>query len=170
MKNNAKIMLAGVLASTFMLGGCARNISPNTYTGNDVGVVSIVKPGVIISKRTITINNDTGIGMLSGATAGGAAGSMIGGNTATNVVGAVGGVVVGGIVGNAVDKAINTHQGYEYIIKLDAGPTISVVQEQQLQFNVNQRVLVIYGEMTRIVADDTKKATQSASSTKNVKK
>jgi outer membrane lipoprotein SlyB len=166
MKNNLVFMTASVLVTCAILSGCSRNISPDTYTGTDVGVVSRVKSGVIVAERPVTIDNNSGVGVLSGATAGGAAGSLIGGNTATNVVGAVGGVVVGGVVGNAIDKSINTHQGIEYIIKLDDGPTVSVTQVEDLKFNVHQRVLVIYGEMTRIIADNTVSTSKSSQTTK----
>jgi outer membrane lipoprotein SlyB len=154
MKRTLNCCLLASYISIFFLSGCARNISPNTYTGNSVGTVQLVKPGVILAKRTITIDNTTPIGVLGGATAGAAAGSLIGGNTAVNVIGAVGGVVIGGAVGNTVDKAINTHTGTEYIIKLDAGPTISVVQTEELQLSIKQHVLVLYGEMTRIISDN----------------
>jgi len=82
---------------------------------------------------------------------------MVGSNTATNVMGAVGGAVIGGVIANEIDKGVNRHTGYEYIIKLDEGKTISVVQEKSVQLTVKQHVLVIYGAMTRVIADNTKK-------------
>lgn len=164
------LTLISIIAAGLSVAGCSSNISPNTYTGNEVGVVSRVVSGVIVSMRPVTIDNESGIGTLAGATAGGAAGTLIGDNTATNVAGAVGGVVVGGVVGHVVDKSINTHQGYEYIIKLDNGSTISVVQDKDLQLNVKQHVLVIYGEMTRIIADNTTSTTTSTPKAATTKK
>ena len=43
--------------------------------------------------------------------------------------------------------------GVEYVIKLDSGSTISVVQNEDLHLKTKQHILVIYGENTRIVAD-----------------
>lgn len=138
------------------LNGCAQNLSPNTYDGSAVGVASTVKKGMIIAKRPVNINNNSGAGGLAGAATGAAAGSMVGGNTATNVIGAIGGAVIGGLAGNAIDSGINNHNGYEYIIRLNNGKSISVVQVQEMVFSVHQRVLVIYGRTTRLVPDDTR--------------
>lgn len=150
-----KKILFFLLCTCAFISGCTKNIAPNTYTAAEVGVVSKVLPGVIIAKRAVNIDGNSGVGALAGATAGGAAGSMVGNRTATNIVGAVGGAVVGGVVGNAVDKTINRQKGFEYIIKLKSGTTISVVQSEAMQFTVSQHVLVIYGATTRIIPDNT---------------
>lgn len=44
--------------------------------------------------------------------------------------------------------------GYEYVIKLNSGAIISVVQTEDLNLKSKQHILVIYGENTRVVADD----------------
>lgn len=150
-----KILLLAIIPACVALYGCAQNVSPNTYTTGEVGVVSKVKPGVIIAKRVINIDNSSGVGGVAGVGAGAAAGSMIGSRAATNIVGGVGGAVVAGVVGHQIDKAVNRHVGYEYIIKLDEDSTVAVVQEKSVQLATGQRVLVIYGAMTRVVPDET---------------
>ena len=155
MKKVATIFTVSVLGLVSVnLTGCAPNVSPNAYTRSEVGVVSRTHKGKIISKRAITIDNPSGVGGLAGAVAGGAAGSQIGGNTAAGIVGAVGGAVAAGVVGHAVDKAVNNKIGYEYIIKLEDGKTVAVAQEKSVQLAVGQKVIVIYGAMTRIIPDD----------------
>jgi outer membrane lipoprotein SlyB len=149
--------LAGLLVISFGLSGCAQNVSPNTYTTSEVGVASKVVAGTIIAKRTIIIDNNTGAGGLAGVAAGAAAGSAVGGSAASGVVGAVGGAVLGGVIGNVIDKSINKKQGFEYIIKLTNGSTISVTQLQDMQFAIGQHVLVIYGALTRIIPDESAK-------------
>ena len=141
-----------VLGSCLLLASCAQNISPNTYTSGEVGVVSRVKTGVILAKRVIKIDNSNAMGGLAGATAGGALGTMAGGGAATSIAAGVGGAVVGGVALHAVDKAVNKHTGYEYMIKLDDnGQTIAVTQEQSVQLAAGQKVAIIYGAMTRII-------------------
>ncbi|MEI8055662.1 MAG: hypothetical protein WCH10_06740 [bacterium] len=149
-------LLVFIVVNAALLCGCAQNVSPNTYTTGEVGVVSRVKPGVIIAKRVIDIDNNSGMGGPAGLAGGAVAGSMIGASssTSTHVLGAVGGAVVGGVVGHVVDKAVNHHTGYEYIIKLNDGQTVSVVQEKSVQLAIKQHVLVIYGAMTRVVPDN----------------
>jgi outer membrane lipoprotein SlyB len=150
---NIKIIF-GTIVACALISGCAQNVSPNTYDASEVGTVSKVMPGVIISKRAVNIDANSGAGGLAGSIAGAAAGStVIGGGIAGPIVGAVGGAVVGGLVGEALDKGLNHHNGYEYIIKLKDGATISVAQAAKTQFAVNQHVLIIYGAMTRIIPD-----------------
>jgi len=150
-------LLVFIVVNAALLCSCAQNVSPNTYTTGEVGVVSRVKHGIIIAKRVIDIDNKSGLGGPTGVAGGAVAGSMIGAssNTSAHILGGVGGAVVGGVVGHAVDKAVNHHAGYEYIIKLDDGKTVSVVQEKSVQLTLKQHVLVIYGAMTRVVPDNT---------------
>ncbi len=151
-----KILLTlSLLFIVSLLNACAKNVSPNTYDSSEVGVASKVVPGTIVAIRQVSIDANSGAGGLAGVAAGGTAGSLVGGSTAGTVLGVIGGAVVGGVVGNAADKAINHHNGYEYIIKLNNKSVISITQVEDLKLSVNQRVLIIYGAMTRIVPDTT---------------
>ncbi|MBU0744379.1 MAG: hypothetical protein KKE11_03315 [Gammaproteobacteria bacterium] len=151
-----KILLAAVfITACSTLSGCIHNVSPNTYTNDEVGIASRVNKGVIVSKRVIKIESTSGVGGIAGAAGGAAAGSAIGSGGAANVVGAVGGAVAVGVVGHEIDKAVNRKTGYEYIIKLDNGKTVAVAQERSIHLAVGQHVLIIYGAMTRVVPDET---------------
>ena len=144
------------LAVCLLCAGCAPNISPNIYNTEDVGVASHVVPATVVSVRNVTIDNKGGAGGLAGTAAGAALGSGIGGSTNVNVAGGVAGAVVGGVAGAAIDKAIHHKQGKEYILKtVDTGKMISVTQVDDLTLSVGQRVLVIYGRITRLVPDTT---------------
>jgi len=148
-------LLSCIFVLSTIIAGCAPNLSPNAYNATEVGIPSRVEKGVIISKRVVDIDNTSAVGGPAGVVAGAAGGSLIGRNTATNIVSGVGGALIGGVIGNAIDKSIHHQQGFEYIIKLAEGPTISVVQNKDVQFDINQHVLIIYGAMTRIVPDET---------------
>lgn len=152
-----KKILSGLFAGLVcvFLSSCAQNVSSNTYQASEVGVASKVVSGVIVAKRPVKIDANSGAGGIAGMAAGAAAGSTVGGSAAGNVVAAVGGAVVGGVAGNAIDKAVNHHQGFEYIIKLKNAATISVVQAEDQTLHINQHVLIIYGAMTRIIPDTT---------------
>lgn len=150
-----KILLSILCFSfAFSLTACAPNLSPNSYTSDQVGVASTVKRGVIISRRPVNIDNNTGAGGLVGVGAGAVAGSQIGGSGAANALGAIGGAVVGGLLGNAAEKSINHQTGFEYIIRQRNGKVISVVQTQENMFAVGERVMVLYGPTVRILPDD----------------
>ncbi len=155
MFNRKVILISLALALMPLLGGCVPDLSPNTYSGGEVGVASRTVKGTIIAIRPVKIQQNSGMGALGGGVAGGAAGSMMGGTTAINIIGATGGAIVGGLIGNEAEKQLRKDVGYEYIIQLDNNSTISVTQQQDLQLALNQRVLVIYGPTTRIIPDNT---------------
>lgn len=59
------------------------------------------------------------------------------------------------------DEAANTadampvrSHGYEYVIKLNSGAIVSVVQTEEVPLKTKQKVLLIGGDTTRVVPDD----------------
>ncbi|QMT60434.1 MULTISPECIES: outer membrane lipoprotein [unclassified Legionella] len=52
------------------------------------------------------------------------------------------------------DNGYNQSHGVEYVIKLNSGGIISVVQAEDLKLKTKQKILVIYGKNTRVVADN----------------
>ncbi|WP_058535263.1 metallophosphoesterase family protein [Legionella saoudiensis] len=56
--------------------------------------------------------------------------------------------------GDFVDNGYNQTRGVEYVIKLKSGGIISVVQSEDLNLKNKQKILVIYGKHTRVVADN----------------
>lgn len=145
------LVISFTLVSTITLTGCINPASPNVYDVRQAGVASQVEPGTIMSKRSVKIDAKGGFGGLAGIAAGGIGGSAIGGGSRANLLGGVGGAVLGGLIGNAIDTKVNRFPAYEYIIKLKNGNSISVAQSTELEFQVHQPVLVIYGPTTRIV-------------------
>lgn len=53
-----------------------------------------------------------------------------------------------------VDNGYSQSHGVEYVIKLNSGGIISVVQSEDLKLKTKQKILVIYGKNTRVVADN----------------
>lgn len=150
---------------TFSLAGCTKDVSPTTYDESSIGASARVEPGVIVSMRKIKIDQNTGVGGLGGAAAGGIAGSAIGGSGRANALGAIGGAVIGGLAANAIEKKINTKEGVEVIVKLNAGSIVSIAQQSDLELSVGQRVLVIYGRTVRVVPDNSQPETFSQTPT-----
>ena len=75
--------------------------------------------------------------------AGGAAGSMIGGNTAVNIIGGTAGAILGGMIGNTAEKAITKDTAMQFLVRLSNGQTTAVVQSNELNFRVGDKVLLI---------------------------
>lgn len=118
--------VAGLGAMTLTLGACANY--GNTRSPSSVGYASTVQEGVIQSVNAVTIKPDNSIvGAGVGAVLGGIAGSELGGGDKAKTAGAIGGAVLGGIAGNEAGKALNTRNGYSYIIKMNTGEVKEVV-------------------------------------------
>lgn len=134
------------------LSGCASSTASGTYSRNQVGDVNQTQRGVVISSRAVKIEGTkSGVGTAAGAVAGAAAGSQIGGGRAENVVGGIAGAVAGGLIGAAAEEGLTKGQGIEYVIELDDGRTVTIVQGADVVIAPGTPVLVIYGERARVV-------------------
>lgn len=155
-ENMNKMLSVTILAIVLgLISACAHNVSPNTYQASEAGIASKVLPGIIIGKRPVKINASSGLGTIGGAGIGAAGGAAMGNGSSSHMAGAIAGALIGGVVGSAMEKGIHTHKAFEYIIQLNNHSTISIVQAEAMEFNIEQPVLIIYGATTRIVPDCT---------------
>lgn len=123
---NKILFLILALICTSLIG-CAKAVQPGDYDSAEVGKIKKVVPGVIISKRPVNIHNKTAE------------------------------TVSANVAAPATEEANNTlgrSHGFEYVIRLNSGSIISVVQTEDLELKSKQHILVIYGDNTRVVADD----------------
>ena len=143
----AALALAGVLGIT----GCAPQNTNTTYSSADIGRTASISYGQIVSMRAVTVQGgNSGVGTLGGAALGGVAGSFIGGDPRTNILGAVGGAIIGGIAGTAVEKGVSQGNAVEFVIREDSGQTVAVVQTNEENFRVGERIVLTRGARTRI--------------------
>lgn len=108
------------------LAGCSKELPPGEYDANEIGKIKKVIPGTIISKRAVNLHRTTEE------------------NTNTHSK----------ADGSFVDSGYNQTHGVEYVIRLNSGGIISVVQSEDLKLKNKQKILVIYGRHTRVVADN----------------
>lgn len=109
-----------------LMSGCAKDLPPGDYDASEVGKIKKVSPGVILSLRPVRLHNP------------GAEPTALGGS---------------GAEPSEYSAAQLRSHGVEYVVKLNSGSIISVVQADNIQLKAKQRVLVIYGHNTRIVPD-----------------
>ena len=143
--------IIGLAVLPFLLAGCADNINSDHYNTNQAGKVSTVSQCTVLSVRQVGVNSDSGAGTLIGGIAGGIAGSQIGGGNTAHLLGAVGGAILGGFAGNAAQEGLTSQQGYEYIVRLDNGNTVSTTQGADVLLNPGQRCQIIFGNPARII-------------------
>ena len=111
------------------LTACSKTptVAPGLYDSSEVGKVKKVVPGVLISSRPVRLRTKAVEQKTDQA---------------------------GSADSNPLDApAVAESRGVEYVVRLDTGAIISVVQVDGLGLQAKQRVLVIYGDDTRVVAD-----------------
>ena len=145
--------LCSVLATIALFTSCAREISSNIYSADHVGEASKTFTGVVISARQVTVQEkerleENGLGIIGGGLAGAYAGSHVGKGEG-NMLATVGGAVAGATAGAFAEKALKTQSAMEYVVKLDNGEAMSVVQGVQPAFSAGQNVYVIIGQAGR---------------------
>ncbi len=117
------------MALLYFLAACS-GPSRDVYKDSEVGQIQEVMEGRVVESRLINIEaRDSG----SGSTIGGLAGGL---GTLLSVSGGFGlaafllGSAVGAVVGYMVEDAATDADGIEYILTLDDGRTVTVVQNR----------------------------------------
>lgn len=147
-------MLTVLGAAIIALVGCASNLSPRTYSVGSVGQVNRTVSATVISAREVDVAGTTGVGGSAGTATGAVVGSAAGGNNARgNIVGAIGGAIVGGLAGAAIEANATKQKGMEYVVETENGNLMTIVQGSDTVFAEGQKVLVLYGSPSRLIAD-----------------
>ena len=126
MKNKAVFKSMVALLLGLLLVSCKSDLPPGEYDSSEIGKIKKVIPGTIISMRKVNLRKQTPQG---------AAATKPGSDS-------------------FIDGGYNQTHGVEYVIKLNSGGIISVVQSEDLKLKNKQKILVIYGRHTRVVSDN----------------
>jgi outer membrane lipoprotein SlyB len=133
-----------------MVAACTNTSNTNTtYSAGEIGQAADVTEGKIISMRAVKLSRDNTVGTAGGAIAGGALGSQVGGNNAVGVAGAIGGAILGGVIGNAVEDGISNTDAIEFIVRKSNKKSIAVVQTNEENLKVGDKVLIIDSSKNR---------------------
>lgn len=123
-------MLVAATIGALALAGCAKPPSQNVYRYDEVGKTVAVSFGTIVSAREVDITGrNTGGGAVVGGTAGAIAGSQVGQGFAGPALVGLAGAVVGAAVGAAIEQAAADRKGLEYVVVLESGVAMTVVQD-----------------------------------------
>lgn len=127
------------------LASCAQRQSQSVYNYDEVGKSSAVSFGTVVSSRQVDITGkNTGTGALIGAGAGAGAGSYAGGGSG-EIWAVAGGALAGAIVGGLAEQAMADRVGIEYVVVLESGVTMTIVQDMaktDVAFQPGVRVIV----------------------------
>lgn len=133
---------------TMFFTSCAREISSDVYSASQVGEVSTTYAGFIKNVREVTVANgeqleDNGLGIAGGGVAGGVIGNAVGrGNFLPTAVGAV----AGAVAGSFAEKKLKQQTAFEYIVELQNGNLLTVVQGKNQVFSIGQPVYVLVSQ------------------------
>lgn len=109
------------------LAACSANDSGN-YKGGGTGSYLEITQGEVLASRAVEIQKrNTGTGTLAGSFSGSAAGGLLLGSQ-FGFVGFVVGGAVGAAVGYVVEEVAGSSDGLEYLVQLDDGRTVRIVQ------------------------------------------
>ncbi len=143
MKQHTTLLL--VLSAVVALGGCASNLSGESYSRAEARVPQQVQFATVEQVRPVKIEGTkTPIGAGAGAVIGGVAGSTAGGGRGSAVAAAVG-AVAGGLLGAATEEGLTREQGVEVTVRYDNGQSVAIVQAaaKDETFKVGDRVRVL---------------------------
>lgn len=150
----SNLLTVSVVALGLALGGCASNLSGDSYSRDEARKVQTVRLGTVEMLRPVKIEGTkTPIGAGAGAVVGGVGGSAIGGGRGSAVA-AVIGAVAGGLLGAATEEGLTRTQGVEITVREDDGTLRAYVQEVQQNeiFRVGERVRILTVDGTSRVA------------------
>ncbi len=148
------LLAASVTAMSLMLGGCASNLTGDSYSRDEARTVQNVRLGTIEYLRPVQIEGTkTPIGAAAGAAVGGIGGSAVGGGKGSYVM-AVVGALAGGLLGAAAEEGLTRTQGVEITVREDDGSLRAYVQQVQPNeiFRVGERVRIMTVNGTSRVA------------------
>jgi outer membrane lipoprotein SlyB len=145
---------AGLLVAALLLAGCAHP-SSTTYETGDVGRTIETTQASVVSSRVVSIAGDSNaVGPVAGGALG-AAGSALA-FEGSGLVAVIGGVLGAG-VGYLAQKQLNNREGIEYVLHMDDGRTVTLVQNRESDeppLPDGTPVLVqVSGQYTRVIAD-----------------
>jgi len=154
-----RFICLGLLVLGFLPTACSMH-SGTTVSRSDTGQIQHFRKGVILSLHEVEVVGDqSGVGIGAGAVAGGLAGSKIGGDKVTSAIGAIGGAVAGGLAGAKIEELAMGGDSIEFIVQPDNGQPFAIVQKNDENLGVGERVLILESEKTRIIRDQTSKNT-----------
>lgn len=151
-----KLRNGAALALTSMaLLACTPPTSGNVINARQAQTAQTVAFGTIIGAQPVTVQGGNQpadvVGTVAGGLLGGALGNEVGGGTGRVIATGVG-ATAGAAAGNRIANAATTVQSTEWLVQLESGRTISVVQAAPA-FSVGQRVQVVQSAsgVTRLV-------------------
>ena len=146
--------VAFALVAALAVAGCAHP-SGSTYEAGDVGRTIETAQGSVVSSRMVKIAGEANaVGPIAGGALGASGSALAFDGSGTLAV--IGGVIGAG-VGYLAQQQLNNRDGIEYVLQMDDGRTVTLVQNRaadEAPLPDGTPVLVqVSGQYTRVIAD-----------------
>jgi len=143
-----------LLGAALLLSACS-HASSTRYDATDVGRTIETTEASVISSRPVQISGETN---LVGPAAGGALGAA---GTGLIFQGSGLAAVIGGVLGAGVgylsQQQLNDREGIEYVLRMDDGRTVTLVQNRESEEpplpNGTPVLVQVSGQYTRVIED-----------------
>jgi len=140
-----------LLVLATLSAGCAREIAPGEIEARRLDAVATAEPGIVRDVRHLAVGGarplpDYRTGRVLGAVAGVVAGSLFRDDRARATAVALGGLF-GSIAGAAVERELTRERAVSYVVALDDGRRLTVIQQAGPVAAVGARVLVATDEV-----------------------
>ncbi|TWT09729.1 glycine zipper 2TM domain-containing protein [Reyranella sp. CPCC 100927] len=147
------ILAAAVLSLS--VTACGPSYTGETYSRSEMQRGGVVQYGRIISVDDAPISGtSSGLGTLGGGVAGGTIGAALAHGRTGSILAGVGGAIIGAVAGNAIERGITAGRGTRFIVQVDNGPVINVVQTNEAGLQTGERVMILEGgEKTRLARE-----------------
>lgn len=147
-----KQITMGLIALT-LLASCARELCPDVYSDRCIDAPSKTFSGTVRNMRCVSVTEndrlqENGLGLIAGGVLGGVAGNMLGKGKG-NTLATVGGAVAGATAGAMTEKKLKEQNAMEYVVELDDGSLMTVVQGLKPTLQTGQKVYVMVSQQGR---------------------
>lgn len=144
---NVRNVMAVLTLVAVVGSGCVSSRAGNVYSRDQARTQQRVEFGTIEGIADVMIDGTPGVvGAVAGGAMGYVLGSTVGGGSGTDIA-KTAGAIGGAAAGQAAEKVVTKRAAWEFTVKLEAGRTISVVQEKEKDavYSVGEKVRVLEG-------------------------
>lgn len=129
---------------TLLVSSCAQQLETDIYSSRQVGEVASIYEGIIKNVRIVKVQHgesldDNTLGLAGGGVTGGLIGDAIGNG---RLLPKIAGGVCGALTGALIEKKAKQQTALEYIVELNNGNLMSIVQGCDYRFIKDQPVYI----------------------------
>ena len=145
------LRVSAALLIYVLLFGCTAPTDPR-YRVATIGNATRSTPAVVMSSEAVIIQRSNS---GAGATTGGAMGAAVAAESSDNAAVIIAGIIGGAIIGNAIEGEVGKANGHQYLFETESEALLAVAQldEGNTLFQVNDKLVLIYGHPHRLVLD-----------------